>query len=237
MDKKNILIILLIIIIVFIIVYYEKKDNKKTLKKEDVSYIETTDKDINNLIKNITNINGDFCSSNVFFSKKIVNSIDVDNKSLYEITLNNLLLDYNKKSDVTQFGIKEIKKERFDYWLNKLFIKNNFKYKDYDTCPKYDFDKVNNIYKFNDSECVNTCSNYFIRVSKVIKLNNKLNIYIRVIFNDNDKGGERYYKDLKKENELKFDTFNNDYYLGSLYNFEFKNINNNYVFVKSKLED
>lgn len=176
------------------------------------------------------------CGSIETFAKdKIVTANDINN--LYAANTVTYNEPYNEEDRPDTISLKDFTKEVKKYY-GENYEFNAETLVDVKGLAGYIYN--DGVFKKRSNNWGGTCgfaSSY--RYNDVKKVNDKLEIYVYVVFSGKTSDGlddGTYYADYNRTNKIeKFDLFNDeDYKKGTLYKFTFKLENNNYIFVSSE---
>ena len=218
----------------------EKKDKKETDNQEE-EYLETVDSTVLDSIDKIDSAINNYCGTyKTYFTTNKVEAKDISNQLAYETVMTKLIKTNNAP----------ISKENMEQAIKETFGKDyKFEHKTYSSCPAYTYNEQDEVYEYQGAECGGTCSlSYLSKVVKATKTNDKLEIYIRIVFTNqsltlNDRYAFCKNADLTEivgyatSTELTSDlTKDRLISQGSLYKLTFNKEDDNYVFASSELQ-
>ena len=212
------------------------KEKEKDKKDPIVTNYDVMDQKVAGLISDL--MQGGFsyggCTAlEKFTNDKKVTAGDLDDLVIYHIIEAKEFL--NKKDSFTLDEFKTAMKKYFAD--DATFEPNSIDYKG-KSCPQYNYDMSTKTFNKQQTACGGTCgpvTSY--RLDKAVDTDGILKLDVKVVFTKYDSGTEYdYFGDYAKTNGI--GTFDDDIYSlfdkGSNYQFTFKLVDGNYVFVSSE---
>lgn len=237
-------------------IYCDKDNNDKietTTEKEEkdneIESLETVNEEAVTLYNNIYNANYSGIDD-IYFTAKKVEAKDIENNLAFATALTimqNNLIEKGNKNPYTNIGDGFTEAELQNQVALLFGEKYEMKNQDYNGCPPFKYDSANKKYSI---ESIPGCGfeqgpGNPKRIVKVLKTNDDIEIYVRILFLGSDTNTFKYYKDstktqlitgIKADSEgLALETEEN-LVKGGLYKITFTKENSNYIFVSSEPE-
>lgn len=240
--KKNIIIMALLIVIVILCIMLCVSMSKKCDVSapiddgtEKIEYLESTNEEVQNLMENITTGIGVPCglSENYFNTSKVTVS-DISGETLFRIAVKQIVgRDYR-----VNFSLDSVKAKI----KNTFGAKVQFSGQTYSIIPLYNYNVDTATYEYqSDKGIQRVCAGNknLVRVVKVGKTGQKLEVFVRVVFNKDgayfgDPTGNNKLVNLEKRGNIVLES---DFNMrqGALYKVTFTKEDNHYIFVSSEL--
>lgn len=225
--------------------------NKKTTKtdsKECEEALEVSSSEVIDLFSKMTSAEGYYCGFFKMFIDKKVTVDSIDAKDVSKIVLRSLYRKYNRTDEGSTYTKAEV-----DAMVKEIFGKD-YKYTHgtiEGACPAFTYDEATQTYKVGVHACGGTCGpTSFAQVVKAIKTSKEIDLYVRVIFAEDQSiiitkqnaSEVNYYSDFARTNKLdvardqfgKANEIPDNWAKGSLYKMVFELEDGNYVFKSSE---
>ncbi|MBO5138737.1 MAG: hypothetical protein J6B89_03810 [Bacilli bacterium] len=220
-------------------------NNKKEENTEESKKItlDTTSPEVLNLFNTLDEALGIYWGNFIYFTDKKFEAKDFTNDYAYRIAVNSMNVYDANSQDMSNRG-KNFTEDQLNERIKEIFGKDyKFEHKNYATCPAWEYNKANKTYEYQGAECGGSSARTNLkRVVRVIKTDNTIETYVRVLFAT----GDKYYKDYNKTIEVT-DLEEVGYGIvaesdknlakGSLYKVIFTNEDGHYVFTSSELAE
>ncbi len=221
----------------------ENKEEKveKEEPVEEIEVLEVVSNDVKHLYETLTTGLGEYCGVWNYFTEKKVTAADIPNNLATAIALNSL---YKNGIAIDRTGTT-FTSDQLNAKIKEIFGQNyNYENTNIDICPTYTYNEETHIYTTGNGICSGACPTpNKAKIVKAYKQNDKLEIYVRVLFSNlTEQVPNIYYKDFNKtqpievnktspvEYQIDDDTFKE----GSLYKMTFTNEFGNYIFTSSE---